>query len=122
MTVLQMCGVALSVLMFALQTGKKSRAAVFAASLLFFAVSLDGIEELFSLVGQQQADWQQQGFTSLLKELGIGVVCQFTAELCKDAGEKTLAARVEFFAKVQIVLLSFPLLQELLALAREFVQ
>lgn len=120
MTVLQVCGVALSVLMFALQAGKRSRGAVVAASLLFFSVSLDGIVRLFSFLQGQQQIWGNTEYKALMKALGIGIVCQFTSELCKDAGEQVLASRVEFFGKVEIILLSVPLLQELLALAKEF--
>ena len=120
MTVLQICGVALSVLMFVFQAGKRGRGAVLAAALLFFSASLDGIVRLFSFVGQQGTVWGQGSYTALLKALGVGIVCQFTAQLCRDAGEETLASGVEFFGKVEIILLSLPLLQQLLALAGEF--
>ena len=120
MTVLQVCGIALSVLMFVWQTGKRGRGAVLAASLLFFSVSLDSIVRLFSFFRQQEQIWGQSEYVALMKALGIGIVCQFTAELCRDAGEQVLASRVEFFGKVEIILLSVPLLQQLLALAKEF--
>ena len=119
MTVLQVCGVALSVLMFCLQAGKKSRGAVVAAAVLFFTASLDGVSRLFTFVKEQEQLWGQGEYTVLMKALGIGVVCQFTAELCRDAGETVLASRVEFFAKIEILLLSVPLLQKLLAFAGE---
>ena len=45
---------------------------------------------------------------------------QFTAELCRDAGEQVLASRVEFFCKVEIILLSLPLVRQILTLAGEF--
>ena len=120
MTVLQVCGIALSVLMFVWQTGKRGRGVVLAASLLFFSVSLDSIVRLFSFLRQQEQIWGQSEYVALMKALGIGIVCQFTAELCRDAGEQVLASRVEFFGKVEIILLSVPLLQQLLALAKEF--
>ena len=119
MTVLQICGVALSVLMFCLQVGKRSRGAVVAAAVLFFTASIDGIARLFSFIKEQEQLWGQGEYTVLMKALGIGVICQFTAELCRDAGESVLASRVEFFGKIEILLLSIPLLQKLLAFAKE---
>lgn len=120
MTVWQICGVALAVLMFVLQAGKRGRGAVLAAALLFFSASVDSIARLFSFLGQQSGAIGRGGYATLLKALGIGLVCQFTAQLCREAGQEALASGVELFAKVQIVLLSVPLLQELLALAQEF--
>ena len=88
-----------------------------AAAILFFAASLDGISRLFTFVKEQEQLWGRGEYTVLMKALGIGVVCQFTAELCRDAGEAVLASRVEFFGKIEILLLSVPLLQKLLAFA-----
>ena len=120
MTVLQVCGIALSVLMFTLQAGKKSKGAVIAAGVLFFSVSLEELGLLFSFFAEQNSVQGRQYYKALMKALGIGIVCQFTAQLCRDAGEGTLASGVEFFGKVEIILLSVPMLRELLTLAREF--
>ena len=124
MTVLQVCGIALSLLMFLLQlTGRKGpdgRSVVFASALMFFSASLSGVREIFTLVSEQGSLFDVTGYTSLFKALGIGMVGQFTAELCRDAGEPVLASRVEFFCKVEIVLLSLPLVREILTLAGEF--
>lgn len=124
MTVLQACGVALSLLLFLLQIGKSGapngRSVVFAAALLFFSASLSGIADIFSLIGNQTHAFRTEGIESLFKALGIAIVSQFTAELCRDAGEPVLASRVEFLAKVEIILLSIPLLQRVLALAEDF--
>lgn len=124
MTVLQVCGIALSLLLFLLQIanskGPNGRGVVFAASLLFFSASLSGIREIFSVVSLHKDLFDKTGYTVLAKALGIGMVGQFTSELCRDAGESVLASRVEFFCKVEIILLSLPLLKQILALAEEF--
>lgn len=124
MTVLKVCGIALSLLLFLLQIsgskGPNGRGVVFAAALLFFSASLSGIGEIFALVTRYKTLFDKTGYTALVKALGIGIVGQFTAELCRDAGEHVLAGRVEFFCKVEIILLSLPLVEQILALAGGF--
>ena len=124
MTIIQACGVCLCLLIFLLQMGKEkgpsTRSIVFAASILFFSASLQDLKSIFPLFENQAHFNTQNSLTPLLKALGIAVICQFTSELCRDAGETVLACRVEFFAKVEIILLSLPLLQNILLLAGEF--
>ena len=124
MTVLQVCGISLSLLIFLLQVGRNKgtggRGVVFAAALMLFSASLEGVAEVFSLFKMQSAGFDADGYKALFKALGIGIVSQFTSELCRDAGEPVLAGRVEFFAKIEIMLLSLPLLRQILALAGEF--
>lgn len=50
----------------------------------------------------------------LVKTLGICFITQIACEACKDAGESSIASKVEMAGKVTIVLLSLPLFQELL--------
>ncbi len=48
----------------------------------------------------------------LLKITGIAYISQFSAEICRDAGESALAGRVEFAGKTLIALMSFPIIKE----------
>lgn len=121
MTILQVCGIALSLLMFLVQAKRSGSAdtktIVFAAAVLFLSASLSDLKEIVLLFDAHPVS--DLGYTSLWKALGIGMIGQFTAELCRDAGEPVLAGRVEFFAKVEIVLLSLPLVRQILSLAGE---
>ncbi len=58
----------------------------------------------------------------LLKALGIAFIVQITADCCNDAGEGTLAERVCLFGKVQIVVISLPLIEALLSLANSTIK
>lgn len=51
-------------------------------------------------------------FKPLLKITGIAYIAQFSAEICRDAGESALAGRVEFAGKTAIALMSFPIIKE----------
>lgn len=50
----------------------------------------------------------------MLKSLGIALLSQIVADLCRDAGESTVASVVEMAGKAVILLLAFPLVESLL--------
>lgn len=55
----------------------------------------------------------------LLKALGLTVLTQCCAELCRESGESGVANGVELAGKVEILLLALPLIGEILSAARE---
>lgn len=61
------------------------------------------------------------GISVMLKALGIAVGCQLTAEICRDCGEASTASRVELAGKIGILLLSLPLVRDILQIAGELV-
>ena len=50
----------------------------------------------------------------VLKMIGIAYISEFTATLCKDAGQHAIACQVDFFGKMSMVVVSLPVLQTLL--------
>ena len=50
----------------------------------------------------------------VLKMIGIAYISEFTATLCKDAGQNAIACQVDFFGKMSMVVVSLPVLQTLL--------
>ena len=61
-------------------------------------------------VGRLDAEWIQ----ILLKTLGICLLCQITASVCRDAGENSLAFGVETVCRFTVLVEALPLLRELL--------
>lgn len=55
-------------------------------------------------------------FTTVLKIVGIAYIAEFGAEVCRDAGESSIASKIELGAKVMIVLLAVPIVTSLLDL------
>ena len=47
--------------------------------------------------------------TILFKSLGICFITQFASDSCIDAGEKSLASKIEFVGKISIIIISLPL-------------
>ena len=55
--------------------------------------------------------------TLLLKGLGVAVLTQLCADLCRQAGEATLAGSVEGAGRAELLLLCLPMLQDLVETA-----
>ena len=87
------------------------RMAVTAVS-LGLVVSLVGtvislVTDLTTATGALEGD----AWTILLKALGIAFLTETAATVCRDSGEGGLAAWVETAGKLEILLLSFPLIR-----------
>lgn len=55
-------------------------------------------------------------FTTVLKIVGIAYIAEFGAEVCRDAGESSIASKIELGGKVIIVVLAVPIVTSLLDL------
>lgn len=86
------------------------------AAVLLYAPILSRIHSLFGLsdAGELAAP--------ILRALGIALICELTALLCRDMGEHGLAQGVQLFGKVEILLLSLPLLDQILDIAKELLE
>ena len=47
---------------------------------------------------------------TVFKILGIAYLASFCSEICRDAGESSIAAKVEFAGKILILVLAIPIL------------
>ena len=61
-------------------------------------------------------------FTAVMKALGIGILAEAASSVCRDGGQPTLAARVEFCAKVLILLTALPIIKQIVLMALEVVK
>lgn len=52
--------------------------------------------------------------TVLLKSVGICFICQFSSDICKDAGYNALSGKVELAGKILILISALPLMEEVL--------
>ena len=50
----------------------------------------------------------------LLKIIGIAYICEFASQICSDAGEKSIASKIEFSGKILIMSSAIPILNDLL--------
>ena len=77
------------------------------------------IEFISGLAGQAL---EEQYIEILLKTLAIAYITNISSDICKDCGEGNIASAVEMKGKVEIILLSLPLLEGILELAGELIQ
>ena len=55
----------------------------------------------------------------LVKTLGLAIITEMAAGICRDSGEASLAAWVETAGKIEILLLTLPLAEEVLTVAKD---
>lgn len=53
----------------------------------------------------------------MLKGLGIAVLTQIGGDICNDCGEKGLGSGIEFAGKIEILVISLPLVESLIELS-----
>ncbi|MDP4152912.1 MAG: SpoIIIAC/SpoIIIAD family protein [Bacillota bacterium] len=84
---------------------------------------LPDISRLFNFISDTMArsgtaaQWMQP----MLKGLGIGIVTEIAADTCRDAGENSMASRVELAGKVAIMIVALPLAEGVLSLVSQLV-
>lgn len=53
---------------------------------------------------------------TLMKIIGIAYISEFAGEICKDAGETSIASKIELAGKVIIIVIAVPIIASLLEL------
>lgn len=76
-------------------------------TLTLAATVLNYVTELASATGALEGE----GWPILLKALGVAFLTETAASVCRDSGETGLATWVETAGKLEILLLSFPLIR-----------
>lgn len=61
-----------------------------------------------------RADLNMVFLGTLLKIIGIAYIAEFGTQVCRDAGENSLAFKVEMAGKVMIVILAIPIITTIL--------
>lgn len=87
-----------------------------AAAVGLYAPIVSRVHTLFSLSGGDALSG------AVLRAVGIGLVCELTAGFCRDLGEGSIAEGVLLFGRLEILLLSLPLIDELLKIIGELLK
>lgn len=82
--------------------------------ILFTAADMMGeiVTEFFAL--SEKAGIGDRYIRIILKTVGIAYICEFAAQLLKDAGEGAIASKVELAGRLGILYLTFPIIAEFL--------
>lgn len=91
--------------------------------IVLFGISLGMVSPLIDyisgLVGQAL---NEEYMEIILKTLAIAYITQISSDICKDCGEGNIASGVEIIGRLEIILLTMPLLERILNLAGELIQ
>lgn len=87
-----------------------------ATGILIFLMLCSPLGELLSLLQEtaEEAGVGEGYFRIVLKVIGIAYLTQFGAQLCADAGETAVAAKIELAGKVLMMTAAAPVLTGLL--------
>lgn len=89
---------------------------LFGAAVLLYLPAVERIRTLFSLAGATEYA------TPILRATGIALICELSAGFCRDLGENTVANGILLFGKLEILVLSLPLVDAVLNIAKELLK
>lgn len=87
-----------------------------AAGILIFIFMIDKVSSVLQLLQDLalKANIDFVYLNTVFKILGIAYLASFCSEICRDAGEGSLASKVEFAGKILILVLAIPILMAVL--------
>ena len=97
-----------------------STLAAVVAGVLIFIYIINGLTPFVEFIKGAAADTGAEGyFTLMIKSLAVSLCCRMSADICRDCGESSLASRVELAGKAGIVIISLPIVTQLLNIAKD---
>ena len=89
-----------------------------AAGIIIFALIITKLSPIFDFIKiyTGKANINMQYLPVLIKIIGIAYITEFGAEVCRDAGENSIASKIEMAGKVLIAILAVPIITTLLEL------
>ena len=115
------CAAVLGIVLRTAKCGTAQLIGVSACVLLILRIFADHADVIPSV----RAFFDVSGFTeygaTLIKALGVGVLCQVGGDVCRDLGEGSVASALELAGKLEIVALALPIAAELINAARALV-
>ncbi len=85
---------------------------VLAAGSLIFILLLPSLNALIAIFSDLSAltGISDQYLAIIIKVIGIAYIAEFGGQLCRDCGQGSLALKIEFAAKIIILLLATPII------------
>ncbi len=82
------------------------------AGVIIFLLVATKIKAVVDVLGDLADHAQVNSFylATVLKIVGVAYIAEFGAQVCRDAGESAIAAKVEFAAKVLVMVLALPII------------
>lgn len=127
MTVIKLCGIAvLGVCATLIMRAAKSELAAPVAALTGIIILFSAVSSIYPVVTFASEITEGNSyslyFSVILRALGIGILVQSASDLCRDNGENAIASKLEFAAKVGIILLGLPVIREILSFTQKIIE
>ena len=127
MTVIKLCGIAvIGVCAALIMRAAKSELAMPVGVITGIIILASAISSMYPIVAFAEELSRENSyslyFSTVLKALGIGIAAQTAADICRDSGEGAVASKLEFAAKVGILLLGLPVVREILSLTPKILE
>lgn len=89
-----------------------------AAGVVIFVLVAGKLAPVFDAIRiySNRASVDIQYLPALLKIIGIAYITEFGSDICKDAGETSIASKIELAGKVIIAIMAVPIITSLLEL------
>lgn len=89
-----------------------------AVGVIIFLMILPKIEKVISFLFNiiEELDLSFNYISIILKIIGISYISEFCSQICIDAGQSSIASKIEICGKVFIMLISIPIVMELIEL------
>lgn len=83
-----------------------------AVGILIFGYALQQVSAVTSQLGKLRGYLgEAEGYLAvLLKVIGITYICEFSADICKDAGYQAVAGQIEVLGKLSVMFAGLPVL------------
>lgn len=90
--------------------------AVIGAGIVFFAVIFGYIKDIYDCIGNvfDSISVDRKYLAIMLKITVLAYLLEFTASLCKDAGESAVGVKVEICGKLMVLSMAVPVIKELI--------
>ena len=117
---ISVCGICICASLICKITEKhtKEQAVMLSITVCVFAMllMLSDIPVIFGKADRlaSMAGLDSEYITVIFKSLGVCYLTQFSADICRDCGETAAASAAEIFGKVQLIVLSLPLFEQLI--------
>lgn len=96
---------------------------IIVGSIILIVYILSGVQTIFDYFSQivSKTGVDKDMFSTLLKIVGVGYLIEFSASVCIDSGNSSIADKVVLAGKILIFSMSLPIINNLFNLVMEFI-
>lgn len=96
---------------------------VLASSVIILIFVFDDIKSIIELITRivEASSINKDYIKIILKIIGIAYIVEFGKDICKDAGQTSIASKIEMAGKLTILVISMPVITSLLEIVSELI-